>query len=71
MDGYIYVNIPNLIYLLHVLVIPNEKRRKVLWNMEMEAIAVAAKNLMESVSHVRAPLAEAKHLEHVKPMFKV
>jgi len=39
--------------------------------MEMEAIAVAAKNLMESVSHVRAPFTEAKHLEHVKPMFKV
>lgn len=37
----------------------------------MEAIAVAAKNLMESVSHVRAPFTEAKHLEHVKPMFKV
>lgn len=54
-----------------LLVIPNEKRRKVLWNMEMEAIAVAAKNLMESVSHVRAPFTEAKHLEHVKPMFKV
>ncbi|XP_050545726.1 brefeldin A-inhibited guanine nucleotide-exchange protein 2 isoform X2 [Daktulosphaira vitifoliae] len=51
--------------------IPNEKRRKVLWNMEMEAIAVAAKNLMESVSHVRAPFTEAKHLEHVKPMFKM
>ncbi|XP_050430571.1 brefeldin A-inhibited guanine nucleotide-exchange protein 1 isoform X2 [Adelges cooleyi] len=51
--------------------IPNEKRRKVLWNMEMEAIAVAAKNLMESVSHVRAPFTEAKHLEHVNPMFKM
>lgn len=48
-----------------------EKRRKLLWNMEMEAISATAKNLMESVSHVRSPFTSAKHLEHVRPMFKM
>ncbi|XP_024084043.1 brefeldin A-inhibited guanine nucleotide-exchange protein 1 isoform X3 [Cimex lectularius] len=52
-------------------VIANEKKRKLLWNMEMEVISTAAKNLMESVSHVQAPFTSAKHLEHVKPMFKL
>ncbi|XP_066903562.1 brefeldin A-inhibited guanine nucleotide-exchange protein 1 isoform X2 [Halyomorpha halys] len=52
-------------------VIANEKKRKLLWNMEMEAISTAAKNLMESVSHVQAPFTSAKHLEHVNPMFKM
>ncbi|KAK4872850.1 hypothetical protein RN001_014879 [Aquatica leii] len=51
--------------------INNEKRRKILWNMEMEVISTAAKNLMESVSHVQAPFTSAKHLEHVRPMFKM
>lgn len=51
--------------------INNEKRRKILWNMEMEVISTAAKNLMESVSHVQAPFTTAKHLEHVRPMFKM
>lgn len=37
----------------------------------MEVISSAAKNLMESVSHVQAPFTTAKHLEHVRPMFKV
>lgn len=49
----------------------NEKRRKVLWNMEMEAISSTAKNLMESVSHVREAFTSAKHLDHVRPMFKL
>jgi len=53
------------------IVISSEKRRRFLWNMEMEAISTAAKNLMESVSHVQAPFTSAKHLEHVRPMFKV
>lgn len=52
-------------------VISSEKRRRLLWNMEMEAISAAAKNLMESVSHVQAPFTSAKHLEHVRPMFKM
>ncbi|GLV42927.1 Secretory 71 [Carabus blaptoides fortunei] len=52
-------------------VINSEKRRKILWNMEMEVISSAAKNLMESVSHVQAPFTTAKHLEHVRPMFKM
>lgn len=52
-------------------IIYNEKRRKVLWNMEMEAISQTAKNLMESVSHVKENFTSAKHLEHVRPMFKI
>ncbi|XP_023713416.1 brefeldin A-inhibited guanine nucleotide-exchange protein 1 isoform X2 [Cryptotermes secundus] len=51
--------------------ISSEKRRRFLWNMEMEVISTAAKNLMESVSHVQAPFTSAKHLEHVRPMFKM
>lgn len=52
-------------------VVFNEKRRKLLWNMEMEAISSTAKNLMESVSHVKESFTSAKHLEHVRPMFKM
>uniref|UniRef100_A0A8D9B2L0 Brefeldin A-inhibited guanine nucleotide-exchange protein 1 n=1 Tax=Cacopsylla melanoneura TaxID=428564 RepID=A0A8D9B2L0_9HEMI len=52
-------------------VIANEKKRRLLWNLEMEVISSAAKNLMESVSHVQTPFTSAKHLEHVKPMFKM
>ena len=46
-------------------IIVNEKKRKLLWNMEMEAISSTAKNLMESVSHVKTSFTSAKHLEHV------
>ncbi|KAH0540473.1 hypothetical protein KQX54_017657 [Cotesia glomerata] len=52
-------------------VISSEKKRRLLWNMEMELISTAAKNLMDSVSHVQAPFTTAKHLEHVRPMFKM
>lgn len=52
-------------------IIVNEKKRKLLWNMEMEAISATAKNLMESVSHAKSPFTSAKHLEHVRPMFKM
>ncbi|GAB0091817.1 brefeldin A-inhibited guanine nucleotide-exchange protein 1 [Sergentomyia squamirostris] len=52
-------------------IIINEKKRKLLWNMEMEAISTTAKNLMESVSHFKSPFTSAKHLEHVRPMFKM
>ncbi|KAL0271750.1 UNVERIFIED_CONTAM: hypothetical protein PYX00_008747 [Menopon gallinae] len=52
-------------------VISSEKKRRVIWNMEMEMISTTAKNLMESVSHVQAPFTTAKHLEHVRPMFKM
>lgn len=52
-------------------IIVNEKKRKFLWNMEMESISTTAKNLMESVSHVKSPFTSAKHLEHVRPMFKM
>ncbi|XP_077296772.1 ADP ribosylation factor guanine nucleotide exchange factor Sec71 [Arctopsyche grandis] len=51
--------------------IANEKKRKFIWNMEMEVISSAAKNLMESVSHVQMQFTTAKHLEHVRPMFKM
>lgn len=53
------------------LIIANEKKRKLLWNMEMEVISSAAKNLMESVSHVKSPFTSATHLKHVRPMFKM
>ncbi|XP_055681945.1 brefeldin A-inhibited guanine nucleotide-exchange protein 1 [Lutzomyia longipalpis] len=52
-------------------IIINEKKRKLLWNMEMETISTTAKNLMESVSHFKSPFTSAKHLEHVRPMFKM
>ncbi|KAL7016562.1 hypothetical protein ACKWTF_010064 [Chironomus riparius] len=52
-------------------VIINEKKRKLVWNMEMETISSTAKNLMESVSHVREAFTSAKHLDHVRPMFKL
>lgn len=52
-------------------VIINEKKRKLVWNMEMESISSTAKNLMESVSHVREAFTSAKHLDHVRPMFKL
>lgn len=56
---------------LSVLALGNEKKRRLLYNLEMEQMAQAAKALMESVSHVQAPFTCAKHLEHVRPMFKV
>ncbi|XP_053675895.1 brefeldin A-inhibited guanine nucleotide-exchange protein 1 [Anopheles nili] len=52
-------------------IIVNEKKRKLLWNLEMESLSTTAKNLMESVSHVKASFTSAKHLEHVRPMFKM
>lgn len=52
-------------------IVSNEKKRKLLWNMEKEVISSAAKNLMESVSHVKSPFTSAKHLQHVRPMFKM
>jgi brefeldin A-inhibited guanine nucleotide-exchange protein len=48
-----------------------EKKSRLLYNMEMEELAATAKSLMESVSHVQASFTSAKHLQHVKPMFKV
>ncbi|XP_035208978.1 brefeldin A-inhibited guanine nucleotide-exchange protein 1-like isoform X2 [Stegodyphus dumicola] len=49
----------------------SEKKRRLLYNVEMEQMAQTAKALMESVSHVQAPFTCAKHLEHVRPMFKL
>lgn len=51
--------------------VSSEKKRRLLYNMEMEQMARTAKALMESVSHVQASFTCAKHLEHVRPMFKV
>ncbi|RWS13810.1 brefeldin A-inhibited guanine nucleotide-exchange protein 1-like isoform X6 [Dinothrombium tinctorium] len=49
----------------------SEKRRKLLYNMEIEQMATTARALMESVAHAEAPFTSAKHLEHVRPMFKI
>ncbi|XP_054711883.1 brefeldin A-inhibited guanine nucleotide-exchange protein 1-like [Uloborus diversus] len=49
----------------------SEKKRRLLYNVEMAQMAQTAKALMESVSHVQAPFTCAKHLEHVRPMFKI
>ena len=51
--------------------VTSEKQRRLLYNMEMEHMAQAAKALMESVSHVQSSFTSATHLEHVRPMFKV
>lgn len=51
--------------------VTSEKQRKLLYNMEMEAIAGTAKSLMMSVSHVQSNFTSATHHEHVRPMFKV
>lgn len=37
----------------------------------MEALSSTARQLMESVSHVRAPFTSATHSDHVRPMFKM
>lgn len=50
--------------------VASEKARRLLYNMEMETMATAAKALMESVSHVESPFTSAKHLDHVRPMFR-
>ena len=49
----------------------SEKNRRLLYNLEMEAMAATAKALMESVSHVESQFFSAKHLEHVRPMFRI
>lgn len=52
-------------------IVSSEKKRRLLYNMEMEQMAQAAKALMESVSHVQTPFTSATHLDHVRPMFKM
>ncbi|XP_076064031.1 ADP ribosylation factor guanine nucleotide exchange factor Sec71 isoform X2 [Oratosquilla oratoria] len=49
----------------------NEKKRKSLFNLEMEWIALTAKSLMEAASHFDATFTLATHVEHVRPMFKM
>ncbi|KAL4236729.1 Brefeldin A-inhibited guanine nucleotide-exchange protein 1 [Mactra antiquata] len=51
--------------------ITSDKQRRMLYNTEMEHMAMAAKVLMESVSHVESNFMSAKHQEHVRPMFKM
>ncbi|XP_022089529.1 brefeldin A-inhibited guanine nucleotide-exchange protein 1-like isoform X3 [Acanthaster planci] len=51
--------------------VTSEKQRRLLYNMEMEALSNTAKVLMESVSHVMTSFTSATHHEHVRPMFKV
>ncbi|KAK6188257.1 hypothetical protein SNE40_004474 [Patella caerulea] len=51
--------------------ITSDKQRRLLYNMEMESMAQAAKALMESVSHVKSNFTIAMHLEHVRPMFRM
>ncbi|XP_041360036.1 brefeldin A-inhibited guanine nucleotide-exchange protein 1-like isoform X2 [Gigantopelta aegis] len=51
--------------------ITSNKQRRLLYNMEREQMAVTAKALMESVSHVQSNFTCATHLEHVRPMFKM
>ena len=51
--------------------ITSDKQRRVLYNQEMEYMAMAAKVMMESVSHVESNFTSATHQEHVRPMFKV
>ncbi|XP_068200225.1 brefeldin A-inhibited guanine nucleotide-exchange protein 1-like isoform X2 [Palaemon carinicauda] len=51
--------------------VSNEKKRKSLFNLEMETISDVAKSLMEAASHVDATFTLATHVEHVRPMFKM
>lgn len=50
--------------------VTNEKARRQLYNVERETMATSAKALMESVSHVEVSFTSAKHLDHVRPMFR-
>ena len=49
----------------------SEKRRKELYRIEMDHMAQTAKVLMQSLSHAKANFTSAKHMDHVRPMFKV
>ncbi|KAL3867743.1 hypothetical protein ACJMK2_040601 [Sinanodonta woodiana] len=51
--------------------ITSDKKRRLLYNLEMEQMAQTAKALMEGVSHVQTSFTSATHLEHVRPMFKM
>ncbi|XP_070554844.1 brefeldin A-inhibited guanine nucleotide-exchange protein 1-like isoform X2 [Ptychodera flava] len=51
--------------------VSSEKQRRLLYNFEMDTIAMTAKALMESVSHVQSNFTMATHHEHVRPMFKI
>ncbi|KAF0301335.1 Brefeldin A-inhibited guanine nucleotide-exchange protein 1 [Amphibalanus amphitrite] len=49
----------------------NEKQRRLLFNLEMEQMSMAARSLMEAASHVQAEFTCATHVEHVRPMFQL
>lgn len=54
-----------------VSVVTNEKKRRLVYNMELEQISEAAQALMQAASHVETQFTQAIHLEHVRPMFRV
>ncbi|PAA89773.1 hypothetical protein BOX15_Mlig000993g4 [Macrostomum lignano] len=49
----------------------SEKQRKIIFHMEMEQMAKAAKELMENVSHLPSDFTSATNVELTRPMFKV
>jgi len=49
----------------------DEKKKQVLWNMELESISQTAKALMESASHVKQNFTTATDEIYVKHMFKI
>lgn len=51
--------------------VASERQRKLLYDLETEQMAKAAKALMEAASHIGALFTSATHSEHVRPMFKI
>lgn len=49
----------------------SEKQRKIIFHMEMEQMAKAAKELMENVSHLPSDFTSATNVELTRPMFKI
>lgn len=49
----------------------NEKKRRLLYYLEMEQMAETARALLQSVAHAEVPFTSATHIELVRPMFKL
>ncbi|CAI5439773.1 unnamed protein product [Caenorhabditis angaria] len=49
----------------------NERQRRAMATLEMEAMSETARTLMESASDADANFTRAQHQHHVKPMFKI
>jgi len=49
----------------------DQKKKQILWNMELESISQTAKALMESASHVKQNFTTATDEIYVKHMFKI